>query len=259
MTTAGTARIAIATTNGELGGGEVMLLHIAAALDELGIEVVVIGPAAPAALVQAAESRGFSTITLPATSRIQYMAALALWRLRHPRIPLWCNGLVPSLATAGIGPRLVHLHMLPVGNHRAAVRVARWRASRVLVPSRFVADHVPGATVLENWTELPSSAPFRAGIHGPAVVGFLGRLTRDKGVNVLARAMVKVASGRDVRLVLAGQTRFGRAGEDDALHAALVGIETNSSPPWTWPSFHRPPRRHSGWWWQRRWRQECHS
>lgn len=217
------AEIVIAANNAEIGGGEVMLLHIAAALRELGIRVKVLAPASPTGIAVDAEALGFDVTTLPARSRAEYMVRLAGWRLRHREAPLWCNGLVPTLATTGLGPRLVHLHTLPKGLHAVAARIGRLGARRVLVPSRFMAARLPSTTVLENWTEdiafrrrgIPEGEPLR--------VGYLGRLTRDKGVHVLARAMREVVqeSGREVRLILAGENRFGSTEDDRAIEAAL--------------------------------------
>lgn len=220
-------RIVIATNNGELGGGEVMLLNIAGALRAIGLEVAVLGPEAPGDVLREASSRGLRTIAVPARGRRSYMAALRLWRVRHPRELLWCNGLVPSLATAGIGPRLVHLHQLPVGPQRRAVEPARFGATAVLVPSHTVAERVRGARVLENWTEeislLPAST-FR--VVGPLRVGYLGRLTRGKGVDVLAGALQRVVDRHEggARLVLAGENRFGSREDDAQISRALEGL-----------------------------------
>ncbi|MGY5765688.1 glycosyltransferase [Brachybacterium sp. DNPG3] len=233
--TAGThrARIAIATNNGDIGGGEVMLLNIAEALRELGIEVLVIGPARPGDLVAEAAERGFETIVLPAQGRRAYMLALLRWRLRNRRIPLWCNGLVPSTATAGIGPRIVHLHILPSGLQKAAVRVARLGARATLVPSSFMAERIPGARVLANWTvDIARREPAPEG-HAAHRVGYLGRLTRDKGVDVLARAMTQVIAGGagDERLLLAGENRFGTEEDDRAISGALAPIADHVDQP----------------------------
>ena len=149
-------RIAIATNNGDIGGGEVMLLHIATALRELGIEPIVVGPSEPGDIVRAAEAQGFETVELRAVGRRAYMAALAAWRLRHPRLPLWCNGLVPTLATVGMGPRIAHLHIIPTGVHRVARALGRVGATVTLVPSDFMGRELAGVHVLENWTgDLP--------------------------------------------------------------------------------------------------------
>ncbi|AXK46858.1 glycosyltransferase family 4 protein [Brachybacterium saurashtrense] len=218
-------RFVLAANQGELGGGEVMLLATAQVLQRFGLDVSVIAPARPALVVEAAAARGLPTIPLPGATRRGYLAALARWRLRHPAVPLWCHGLAPALATAGIGPRLVHLHQLPRRWHRRAAALASWRAARVLVPSHHVAARVPGAEVLENWTAEVPFAPSRRAPGTPFTVGFLGRLTRDKGVDVLARAMAHVAAEHEVRLLLAGETRFGRPDEAAALEAALRDVE----------------------------------
>lgn len=218
--------IAIATNNGDIGGGEVMLLNIAGALRDLGHEVMVIGPASPGELVRLAQKSGFQTTTLRATNRREYIVSLCLWRLRHRRIPLWCNGLVPSFATAGIGPRIVHFHILPVGLNAVAARVGKLAARRVLVPSQFMADRIPGSKVLVNWTEEIPFRPRSISVDQPLRIGFLGRLTRDKGVDVLARAVRSIIreTDRDVQLILAGENRFGSDADDREIVAALAPI-----------------------------------
>lgn len=226
MAPEGSPRIALAANNGEIGGGEVMLLSIADLLERLGYRVTVIGPAEPAALVEVAAARGHATVALDGATRPRYMAALARWRLRNRSLPLWCNGLVPSLATSGLGPRIVHLHSVPDGAARWAVEVARTGARRVLVPSRIASAAVPRSTVLENWTEDLPFVPRRPTGDGAVRVGFLGRTTADKGVAVLARALTIVARTQEVRLVLAGESRFGHGAGEDAVRESLAEIES---------------------------------
>ncbi|MCT1908960.1 MULTISPECIES: glycosyltransferase family 4 protein [Brachybacterium] len=216
-------KIAIATNNGDMGGGEVMLLNIASALRSMQIDVTVLAPTTPGELLDEARARGFDVVPLKASSRPGYMRALASWRLRNRTIPLWCNGLVPTVATTGMGPRIAHLHILPTRLNALAARLGRVGATTVLVPSRFMASRVRSARVLENWTEDITVCARAPRSVGPLRVGFLGRLTKDKGVHVLARAMVEVIawSEREVRLVLAGENRFGDAVDDREIRAAL--------------------------------------
>lgn len=215
--------VAIAANNGDMGGGEVMLLNIADALRELGFAVTVIGPAVPGEVVTEAGRRRFHTVALKASGRAAYMAALAMWRLAHRDVPLWCNGLVPSLATAGIGPRIVHLHRVPTGLQRHAVPIARLGARRTLVPSEFVAQQIRGSTVLPNWTD-EFSCGERRSKSGPVRIGFLGRLTAEKGADLLARAVSNLPEDIDVRLVVAGETRFGTAEDEMQVDAALESV-----------------------------------
>ncbi|MDO5663477.1 MAG: glycosyltransferase [Brachybacterium sp.] len=162
------------------------------------------------------------------------MLALARWRLRNRRIPLWCNGLVPALATTGVGPRLVHLHGVPSARQRAALAVARLRSRAVVVPSRYLASIVDGSTVLPNWTG-PCDVDVRLTRHssaGPLRVGFLGRLTAAKGAAVLAHSLQTVAerrrhdgASRDITLVVAGTPRFTDPSDADGMEAALMELD----------------------------------
>lgn len=228
--------IVIATNNGEIGGGEVMLLNIAAALQRAGREPLVLGPSKPSALVDEARTRGFRTVALSADTRLRYMMGLAMWRIRNLNVALWCNGLVPSAATAGMGSRVVHLHLLPVGVNRIAAAVARPFAERVLTCSRFMATQISGGQAFPNWIQW---LPYRPDGDREVLptkststlrVGFLGRMTRDKGVDVLGKAMQLViprfaADDLDVRLVVAGENRFGSPSDDRAITEAFQPIE----------------------------------
>lgn len=215
--------IAIATNNGDIGGGEVMLLNIATALRSMDIQVTVLALTSPGELLEESRARGFDVVPLKASGRAGYMRALAFWRLRNRAVPLWCNGLVPTVATTGMGPRIAHLHILPTGLNAMAAQIGRLGAKTVLVPSYFMASRIPGTRVLENWTEDITFRPRGPHPNGPLRVGFLGRLTKDKGVHVLARAMVEVIakSEREVRLVLAGENRFGDSSDDREIQTAL--------------------------------------
>lgn len=206
-----------------MGGGEVMLLNIATALRSMDIDVTVLAPTSPGELLDEARSRGFDVMPLQASTRPGYMRALAAWRLRNRAVPLWCNGLVPTVATTGMGPRIAHLHILPTRINALAARIGRLGAASVLVPSHFMASRIRGTRVLENWTEDIAFRDREPRSVGPLRVGFLGRLTKDKGVHVLARAMVEVIAQpeREVRLVLAGENRFGDSVDDGEIQAAL--------------------------------------
>lgn len=203
-----------------------MLLHTATALSELGWRVHVLGPAGDDGVLARAAAAGHDVTELGA-GRAAYMAALGRWRFSHRRAPLWCHGLVPSLATTGPGPRIVHLHQVPTARRRAVVEIARRGADVVLAPSRAAAAGIPGARVLPNWTAdlaLTASRERPDGVApGPIRIGYLGRLTSAKGVGVLARAVagLPTASSRPVRLVLAGEERFASADDAAEIEDAL--------------------------------------
>lgn len=182
-----------------------------------------LAPTTPGELLEEARARGFHVVPLKASTRLGYMRALAAWRLQNRAAPLWCNGLVPTAATTGMGPRIAHLHILPTGVNALAARIGRLGAARVLVPSHFMSSRIRGTRVLENWTEDVAFRDMASRPEGPLRVGFLGRLTKDKGVHVLARAMIDVIarSEREVRLVLAGENRFGDSADDREIQAAL--------------------------------------
>ena len=88
----------IATNNGDMGGGEVMLLNIARAARSLGYRVTVIGPAHPPQLVEAAADEGFARVVLPARTRSQYMMQLRAWHSAHKKVLL----LLPAGVRTGL-------------------------------------------------------------------------------------------------------------------------------------------------------------
>ena len=222
------ARVAIATNNGDIGGGEVMLLSIARALVELGVQTTVVGPSSPSGLVDEARARGFETVELPADGRREWMLALRRWDARDRDGILWCNGLVPSFATAGHTNRVVHLHQRPQSRAQQAIApIARRGALTTLVPSYDMASSISSTRVLENWVP-----PIEEGRRLPSVsddrftVGFLGRTSSDKGIGVLAQAMRELESAHPGRfeLLIGGAPRFVDDRDRDRVEAALSGI-----------------------------------
>ena len=218
----------LATNNGDIGGGEVMLLNIARAARGLGYQVVIIGPANPPDLIEAAADEGFTRIVLPAKTRIQYMVQLRLWHRAHRYALLWCNGLVPAAATGGRAGRIVHLHQLPTGTNAKLVPFARKKALQTLVPSEYVAASVPGATVFPNWVQEVPLSLAKSTVPGVVRIGYLGRLTPSKGIGVLCQAIEFLNSTVTVpeyRLVVAGAPVFASSEEEREVSRALENIE----------------------------------
>lgn len=220
--------ITIATNNGAIGGGEVMLLHIAEALRELSIGVTVVAPAHPSALADASHDAGFDTVRLHVKSRWSWMWQLRRWDARHRKGVLWCNGLVPATATWGHSDRIVHLHQHPDGLHRVLSALSRIGARETLVPSAHMLTSVPGARVMPNWTQRMRRRQRVAAADARFSVGFLGRLGPDKGVHVLAEAMALLEREQpgSFRLVLAGEPVFVAKSKAAQTDAALAAVES---------------------------------
>lgn len=220
-------RIWIAANQGEVGGGEVMLQHLATALRELGRDVAVVAPAAPAATASRLEADGFVVDRVGGSGRLGYMAALRRWHRSRQEDVLWCNGLLPATALAGRARRIVHLHQVPEKPQLRAFSVAaRPSALAVLAPSRFAAERIPGARVLPNWVPGPAepvTPRVRAGGE-PLRVGFLGRLSEDKGILTLleAAALLRASDPGAFAFQIAGETRFVAGPEAERVTAALA-------------------------------------
>lgn len=215
--------LVFATNNGDIGGGEVMLLQMARAARELGADVTVVGPTRPSGLVAAARDAGFHTIALPADGRTAWMRALRRWDARRGDAVLWCNGLVPALATAGHARRVVHLHQFPSPPQRLALRVARRGALRVVVPSRALAGAVRDALVLPNWTDDVVPVATADTPDGRLRVGFIGRHSTAKGLVTLAAAIAQLDRRHpgSYRLVVAGGSRFVPPRDAEEVEARL--------------------------------------
>ncbi|RLV47640.1 glycosyltransferase [Nocardioides mangrovicus] len=211
----------IAANRGELGGGEVMLLQLADAARALGLATRVVAPRTPAETADAAHDAGHGVVALPCRSRRDYARALRSWD-RDRRGLLWCNGLLPALATAGHRDRVVHLHQAPTGAQSWACRLAVAGAVTTVVPSVSMGRTVPHDVVLPNWTGDIATLPEPT---GRQVVGYLGRLQSDKGVDVLADAVRGLRdTGRELRLLVAGDHGFGDAADRRRVDAALAGL-----------------------------------
>ncbi|WP_258065837.1 glycosyltransferase family 4 protein [Pseudoclavibacter sp. RFBA6] len=219
------SRVTIATNNGDIGGGEVMLLNIAETLSSLGVDVTIVGPREPGDLVATARREGYDVVELDASGRREWMRALREWDAQHRQGVLWCNGLVPAVATAGHRDRIVHLHQRPQGVQKALETIARPGALTTIVPSRSMAEAIRGARVLPNWSHAAPRAAHREP-DDKIVLGFLGRPSTDKGVDVLARALsvLEARTPGRYRLLLAGEPRFVSAESQRLVEAALQPV-----------------------------------
>ena len=208
-------QITLATNNGRIGGGEVMLLNIATALTTLGVSVQVLAPTSPSELAERATRGGIKVIRLEANSRISWMWAIRNWRRHNSSGVIWCNGLLPAVATSFMRDRIVHLHQVPTGFLALLAPIARWNALATLVPSKFMAAILPGARVLTNWVEpvKVSSTPFLSSSSSATEkirIGFIGRVSIEKGVDTLVQAFELLESRHPSKfsLVIAGEPLF---------------------------------------------------
>lgn len=224
--------LAIASNQGEVGGGEVMLLAIARAARDLGYDVTVVGPATPSHVLDMARRAGFHTVAIPGRSARSYLRHLRAWDSAHREGILWCNGLRPAFATAGRSNRIVHLHQLPSARQKLLTSAARRGAMTTLVPSDYLAAQISDSTTLWNWTddlapEHPASGlTSQATSNGPRTIGYIGRLSHGKGVHVLCAAIETLRGrGHDVQLLLAGEARFVNDDEAAAVEAAIDRLE----------------------------------
>lgn len=223
--------INIATNNGDIGGGEVMLFNIARALRSLGHMVTIVGPASPSEVVEVAADEGFDVVCLPATKRKQYMAHLRMWDQRSRKGLLWCNGLVPSFATAGHQNRIVHLHQVPQGMSRWLVKPAQRNALVTLIPSDFGSQVVKKTRSFHNWVDEITGQLGKSKVSSPVKIGFIGRPSVIKGTDILANAIYHLnrESNFHFQLIVAGESDFIDAAERNVVSKALTSLGADCS------------------------------
>lgn len=220
--------LTLATNNGDIAGGEVMLFAIAEAARELGCAVTIVAPTTPGDVLRAAQGRGFRVIGIKANSRARYIRGLRSWDSQERQGLLWCNGLVPAFATSGHPNRVVHLHQAPrSGAQRLAAALACLNSRQLYVPSLAMTVPVKGSTALANWTD-PVALDPSAGARPdrPVRLGFIGRHSPDKGLVVLADALKLLDQRRpgDFRLVLAGDPRSVPVPDAERVASALMAV-----------------------------------
>lgn len=215
-----TEPVFLAANNPDLGGGELMLIRHAEALLDLGHKVTVVAADRPSEVIDAARAAGAETMAIGTDSRRGYIQALRAWDRGRAGL-LWCHGLVPAIATAGHGNRIVHLHQDPRGRaQRLAAAVARQGALVTLVPSSDMSRRIPGSRSHANWTaDLPLLV---RDDERSRHVGYLGRISTDKGVDLLARAMHHVEP--ETRLILGGDSRYVSDEDVRAVEADLARL-----------------------------------
>ncbi len=131
---------------------------------------------------------------------------------------------------AGPAARLARLpavwHIEAIDRNRALNEVCSRLANHVVVPSRAVADALPGLHVRDNLTVVANTvapewldAPDRRPTDPPTVVT-VGRLHPDKGIDVLLHAMVRLRRRvPSARAVVAGDAQPGHERYRDELVA----------------------------------------
>ncbi len=224
--------IVIAANRGDVGGGEIMLVNLATALRDLGHDVSVVAPRQPDGVVRLAETHALPVTALAGRNRAAYGLELRRWHRTLPTdVLFWANGLLPAAATALRPGRVVHLHKSPDGVLQRLLRpLSLWRTVAVLVPSDHLRARLGrGVVVLPNWTQgdLASREPVGGRLDSASRVriGYLGRVGRAKGVDVLGEAcsLLDPPLRERVELVVVGDDRFMPSEDRETVDRALAG------------------------------------
>ena len=218
-----------------------MLLQLAATASRLGHRPVIIAPA-DSEVVRRTQQLGYDVIEVPGDDRRMLMRSYRAHARGSEAELLWCNGPVPAMATIGTGaPRIVHLHQHPTRLQGVLLMAARRGAMATLVPSRTMAGAISGSTAFPNWTDAPpagdgqrstGSSPETTTVghrSGPVRLGFIGRISTVKGLDVLAEAVALLPPQTEVQLVVAGDDRFVPHTESAPVLAALATIADRTS------------------------------
>ena len=195
-----------------------MLFHLAEAAIESGHEVSVVGPKDSEVALRS-HSLGIPFLEIDGTDRKSLATRYASYARASKADLLWCNGPIPSVATVlSRVPRIVHLHQLPSRSQAAMLTIPRRRALATLVPSRSMAAALTKSVPFLNWTAEPPvefqdpSRTFESqrgsSQSEPLRIGFIGRLSTLKGLDVLAEAISHLSEDIHVRLIVAGDDRF---------------------------------------------------
>ena len=184
--------------HGSMGGGEVMLLQLAVAARELGERVTVVGPA---------------------NSEVESSSAALELNFR---------------GVAGRSrPQLMHhlaKYAVPSRQQSRLLSIVRRRAIVTLVPSDYMAGVVPGSRSFANWTDAATEAfshPRALPTSGsPLRIGFIGRMSTVKGLNVLADAIGMLPETANATLVIAGDDRFVPPSDSASVGLALEKIRS---------------------------------
>ena len=218
-------RIDFLSNHGLMGGGEVMLFQLASAAQEIGHPSMIIAPEASEVHERAVVLK-LPCIGLPANGRRELITSYRTYARTSEADLLWCNGPVPSIATTNARiPRIVHLHQHPNRHQAALLRWARRRALATLVPSHNMAEAIAGSTAFPNWTDAPAAEFMRTSADPTTLrIGFIGRISSGKGLDVLADAVAELPANLGVTLMVAGDDRFVPPEESAPVLSALERI-----------------------------------
>ena len=220
-----------------VGGAETCLGTVLEGLDPR-TEVVLCGPDVAVLAFLAARRPGARLLPLPQPTRLREMRiGWALRRALKSERPQVVHANLTSLSSCegalvvalSLGFPVVAVEHLPIPPR------SRWSALLKLATARRLAAHVAvgeeAARLVERHGRLPAgsvlvirngvpdrgAAPIRP-VDGPVVLGTLGRLVTQKGVDILLRALVQVPH---VRLIVGGEGPE-RAALEDLAH--LLGV-----------------------------------
>ena len=150
-----------------------------------------------------------------------------------PAVTIGRAGLLTFAARAGGSRVIVHVHgglfpdWLDTGGSAGLVRLALWPASRVIAVSAAVRDRleaIVGVNRLElivNGIETTQFVPMRRPVEEPPTIGFVGFLTRRKGLLDLFDASRLLTTARIAhRIVVVGGTPTEGDKEGDEIRSA---------------------------------------
>jgi glycosyltransferase involved in cell wall biosynthesis len=229
-------RITFVVDSDAWGGAEVYVRHLLARADGLGWSAGLVCSAPVAAEFR--DVVPADRLDVVPLARHQGHAPVIEVALRGQRPSVVLVNLVDPASNAAalaaalaVAPTAATLHLpgdVPEGAAGMALRGCYRRLAGVLTPSHEGWAQVTGelgvpaarVSVVANGVDVPANCPGPAG-GAPPLVGAVGRLTLQKGFDVLLAAVRSLDAAEPGRLTVAVA---GRGREADALAAAAVGL-----------------------------------
>jgi glycosyltransferase involved in cell wall biosynthesis len=147
-------------------------------------------------------------------------------------LPVWLGRLRPSA-----GRVVIHAGRRPKGQFRLYRRIARILAPSTTVQAKIAAENrrlVPAVRITGNpiaWSELERTSPSPA---APLTIGYIGRLHREKGLDLLLAALRLLAGEQHLpawRVVLCGPAEVPQGGSGPDYAAGLARQAAEFLPP----------------------------
>jgi len=215
----GRERILQVNSAREIGGGEVHVLELAAALRNRGHNVTIAGRR-NGRLQPAVALPFLNSADLFTAHRLRSVIRREQFGIVHAHVARD----YPIVAAAALGLSGVRVvftrHLLyPVRSHFLYERVDGWIAPTAAVGNTLAPLKPKRTAIIPNWVDLEKFRYRPHEFHHPVTVGLVGQISPHKGHDDAIEAMRQIGSG--FRLIVAGK---GEASYEEALRRKAAGL-----------------------------------